>query len=655
MQSKIKLLILFLLIFSFSQINAQELLNQKISIVKDDYKVEELLKIIESYNSVKFSYNSEIIDIQKTIFFSANNKRLEDCLNEIFENKIKYQVSGKHIILLKKLLPEEKKIPKQKISVFGTIINAENNETLSDVSVYDLDKQYSTISNYQGEFSFTINSNEEFRGLSLGKRGFYDTVIIINMSENEILNISLRPKETPIEAITPIETSQLNIEKIRTTELFIPKATIINSQNLEYIDNAKLFQISFLPGISSNLSNFGVFQNNISMNVLIGYSRGVKGIETAGLMNFNKENVSGIQFAGLTNTVGGQVTGLQGAGLFNVVLKDVNACQLSGLGSFVHGNTTGFQGSGIFNSNFGTFDGVQLGGIANLTTKHFKGVQTSGILNISGGGINGAQAGGILNFNWGVVNGMQVAGLLNVATDSVKGGQISGLVNVGKTSWMQFAGVLNISKSSYCQASSVINFSTKSKCQIATLCNVTAENQGLQLAIFNVCDTSSGVSIGLFSFVRKGLHKFIIHADEIFYTNLSFVTGNDKFYNIFTASYLPADKLICGYGYGFGHKFHLSKSTKINLELTSKSINFNTIWNADIFTYYKIATVFEFSVKNKFSIYAGPSINFYFGNKEKNKEIYEFISDIKYIPLKQQITNSKISQKWIGFTLGLSL
>jgi hypothetical protein len=644
MLSKIKLLILFSLLFSISEISAQEILNQKINISKDNYKIGEILKIIEQNNNVKFSFNSELIETEKKIMYSAENKKIKDCLDEIFENKIKYQVSGKHIILLKKILPEEKKqIEKQKITIFGTIINAENSETLSDVSVYDLDKQYSTISNYQGEFNITINSNEEFRGLSLGKTGFYDTIVIINMSETEILNISLRPKETQIETIKPIETTGIKIEKVRTTEIFIPKSTLINSQNLEYIDNTRFAQISFLPGLSSNLSNFGVVKNNVSLNILIGYSRGVKGFETAGLMNFDKENVSGVQLAGLTNTVGGKVTGFQAAGIMNVVLKDIEACQISGIANVVNGNSRGVQIGGIFNSTVGKFNGFQAGGIANLTTKQFKGIQTAGILNIATGGVNGVQTSGILNFNWGDVNGVQsaglvnfnygriigvqAAGLLNIASDTVKGAQLAGLINLSKINIIQLSGILNVAK----------------------------ENKGLQIGLLNICDTSSGVSIGLFSFVRKGLHKFVISSDEIYYANLNLHLGTDKFYNIFSVSMRPANEISWGYGYGFGHKIRLSKTTKLNLELTSKNINYKKIWNPEVFTYFKFATIFEFRIKNKISIYAGPSVNFYFGDKSVNADTYNFISEINYLPISQKETGIYNYLTWLGFSVGLSL
>jgi len=637
MISNIKFLIFFILIFSYSNIFSQEILNQKINIPKNDYKIGDLLKKIEQNNDVKFSFNSEIIDVENTISFYCENIKLIDCLNQIFENKLRYQVSGKYIILLKKTLPEEKKNIKQKITIFGTVINLENNKLLPEVSVYDLDKNYSTVSNHNGEFNFTINSNQQFRGLTIGKQGFYDTVIILNSNNIDKINIGLRPKEIKIEnykpfydsiqAIKPLINYDLGIEKVQTTEIFIPKSTISNSKNLDFIDNTRFAQISFLPGLSSNLSNFGVVKNHISINVLIGYSKGVNGFELASLMNFDKNEVQGIQIAGLTNVVGGKVTGLQAAGLFNIDLKNVNATQIAGIANVVHGNTIGLQTSGIFNTNIGKLDGSQIAGIANTTTKQFTGLQLAGIINLNTSTTNGIQTAGIVNFNYKKIKGAQIAGILNMALDTVAGVQISGIMNVAKIS----------------------------KYQITPLFNVAKENKGVQIALLNFCDTSSGVSIGLVSFVRKGYKNLIFSTNEIYSTNLNIHLGTTKFYNIYSISYQKSDKIIWGAGYGFGHKFILTKKIKLDLEFTRNFLNYNTVFNSKFFRFNKISPIFEFSIYKKFKIYAAPSLNFYSNTKIGNIETHNFISQHTILLLSQNQTTKYLYKSWLGFTVGVSL
>jgi len=630
-------LILFILFFGiFSNIYSQEILNQKISISKNDYKIGDLLKNIEKTSNVKFSYNSEIINTEKTIAYQCDNKKIIDCLNEIFENKLRYQVSGKYIILLKKTLPDEKKLPKQKISIFGTIINLENNQTLSEASVYDLDKNYSTISNRDGEFNITINSNQEFRGLTIGKQGFYDTVIIINSNNLDKINIGLRPKEIkiqenkiieePIASIKPLENYNIGIEKVKATEIFIPKSTLNNSKNLEFIDMTRLAQVSFLPGLSSNLSNFGVVKNKISFNILIGYSKGVEGFELAGLMNFDKENVNGLQIAGISNTIGGELVGLQIGGISNVVLNNMNAIQVSGISNLVKGNAKGIQYSGIFNTTVGNFEGFQLAGISNLTTKHFKGLQVAGIFNLNTGKIDGIQTAGIFNFSYKKIKGAQISGIMNVALDTIEGTQITGCLNIANINNLQISGLLNIAKN----------------------------NKGFQIAPFNICDTSSGVSLGLVSYVSKGYHTFIFSSNELFSKNIRFNTGTEKFYNIFAISYKSAKDSLFGFSYGFGHKIGFTKKLKLSLELTASNIFYKKSINNQAFNIYKFSTILEYPIYRKIKIYSGLSFNFYSENKITDKLTSDYIINQNFITLFQNSSNNKIFNSWLGFSAGIS-
>ena len=65
----------------------------------------------------------------------------------------------------------------------------------------------------------------------------------------------------------------------------------------------------------------GAVYNRVSLNILGGYARGLKGVEFAGWFNIERENVEGLQFAGLFNAVGDTVKGMQFAGLFNRLAK----------------------------------------------------------------------------------------------------------------------------------------------------------------------------------------------------------------------------------------------------------------------------------------------------------------------------------------------
>ncbi|MBN2890238.1 MAG: hypothetical protein JXL97_00085 [Bacteroidales bacterium] len=619
----IKLIAFCGFIFLNISLFSQTILQTKVTIPKNEYKVDEILNVIEQNSEARFSYNSEIIENKDKITYQADNQEIENCLIDVLGENFRYQASGKYIVILKNR--EEQKESKKKIVVQGQIKN-ENDDPIANVSIFDIDYQYATMTNDEGEFSITVPEDYD-GGFSVGKYGYIDTVILYDTKINKDIQIELQPRDSAL--IKQIQANQNynNIDNTNFVDYFIPKKILINAQNLKHIEGTRAFQISFLPGISSNLSKFGVLKNKVSVNVLIGYTRGVEGFEMAGLMNFDKEDVEFVQLAGLSNMVGGNVRGLQIGGIANAVLGDVNACQLGGISNFVKGDFDGFQAGGILNMNIGNTKGVQIGGISNFNIGTVDGIQAGGITNIVWNNFTGTQIGGILNLVKGTVDGIQIAGILNGATNDVTGGQISGILNVSKSSNFQISGILN----------------------------TTLNNKGIQIAPFNYADTSSGVSIGFFSFVRKGYNNVIISANEIYYLNLSAHFGTEKFYNIFNIGYQPANEVIWGLGYGFGHKFRFNDWAKLDLELMAKTLNYNTKWNEDWFPYYKLSTVFDFKIKKTISLYLGPSINLYVWNKNINQESLDYLARTMSYQLFQYESSNLLTKSWIGFYIGIGL
>lgn len=614
-------LLILLSFFSFN-VYSQRILKQFVNIKKNEYKVIEILSQIEQQTGARFSYNSESVNSEKVITFFAENVTVENCLNDIFNNEFKYKESGKYIVLISNTSNKNKETVKQKITIQGKITNSDNSP-ISNVSIYSVENQTSTISNEEGEFSFTFNSENDFNALSVGKIGFSDTLIVVNPKVSDKIDITLVSKENILKDLKNKNTLEDNNYFI---DLLIPKLTLLNSDNLNYIKDTKAFQISILPGISSNLSQFGVLKNRISFNVLIGYSKGVDGFEVAGLMNFDKEDVNGFQIAGLSNFVGGDVNGIQVAGISNLVLSDIKATQFSGIANIVRGDVIGIQSAGIFNSNFNNTKGIQIGGVSNLNTGTFEGIQVAGTSNFVFDDFKGIQTAGILNFNLGKIDGVQISGMINTATDTVNGAQIAGTCNIAHTS----------------------NF------QVSGLINATLNNKGIQIAPFNICDTSSGVSIGFLSIVRKGYNRLLFSSDEIFYTNLSLHLGTTKLYNVFNIAYQPIENLW-GFSYGFGHKVNINKKIKLNFEIVTKTITSQKMNFDYLFNFYKFSTIFQFVIYKKVSIFAGPTLNYYIGLKDENLEVIDFISTTYNIPLIEKTNKFLLYKSWLGFQIGFTI
>ena len=616
MQKKTLFLIL-IFIFIFVQLNAQnKTLSQKISLTANNITTKEALKKIEKTANVKFSYNSELINTEKIVSVRANNIKLEDCLEQIFQNSINYQVAGNHIILLKgtKKKQAQKNTEKQIFNISGTIKDFNTGERLENVSVYDVNDKYFCLTNKQGFYKLTITESANFRGLNYGKRGYFDTVLVINANKKSIYNINLLPKPK-------IDTSSLNskeffvskpiAEKRIIPSALISKKSVIHAQNLEHISINKFAQISFLPKLGTNFLADGLTYNNLSFNVLAGYSKGIKGAEFASLINIIKENVNGVQFAGIANIVGNKVNGYQAAGISNVNI----------------GTLKGVQFAGITNVSVDTVYGAQFSGLSNIARTNLNGIQFSGFSNITVENMNGLQIGGFHNLNLKNTNGVQIAGINNFGLKNINGIQFAGFVNNGM---QEVRGI-----------------------QIAGFANYAQHLKGLQIAPFNFSDTSSGISIGLFNYVRNGYRTFEVSSNEIFFANFTFKSGTRHFYNIYNFGARPAKQLVWGYGFGFGTSIRIFKWLYFNIEDVFNNLSINEFYNKKPYFYNSTLISFQIQFAKHFSINTGLSFNIHAAKNTDNK-YFEYISDLPHFYFYEIDIDNIQTQYWAGFTIGLS-
>jgi hypothetical protein len=321
--------------------------------------------------------------------------------------------------------------------------------------------------------------------------------------------------------------------------------------------------------------------------------------------------------------------------------KGIDGFQVSSLVNVCNGNARYFQGAGLINVTEGNFEGFQGAGLINVTTKKTKGMQAAGLINVSIDSVIGMQGAGLANATIKEINGAQAAGLFNYAT-SVKGVQMAGLFNcAGNIKGSQIAGLFNVAKN-------------VKGCQIAGL--------------INIADSISGAPIGFFSFVRKGYHKFELNADEVFYTNLAFRTGTNKFHNIFSVGITPEKKSkqlwTCGYGIGTSmklkEKFWLDLDVsannvlKINSPLwgSEDSASLNTR-NERLNLNNKLYVGIEWRFAKKISVAAGPVFNVMLAD-ERNTSYQDLFSKIRpnYL-VNQKVSSHVFMNAWIGARVAL--
>lgn len=195
----------------------------------------------------------------------------------------------------------------------------------------------------------------------------------------------------------------------------------VTAQKDSTLNKVRPFQLTFVSPMGTNGIDCYKITNRVSLNILAGVSRGVKGVEFGGLANVILKDVHGAQFAGATNVVLGEVNGGQFASYFNYSGKNLNGAALAGICNVNLGELHGAQIAGAFNLNRRGGRGVQIAGYSNVTRGNFKGLQLSTFANIATKNIEGSQISVGVNYAK-KVKGIQL-GLVNIA-DSVDGASI---------------------------------------------------------------------------------------------------------------------------------------------------------------------------------------------------------------------------------------
>lgn len=601
-----------------SALKAQKVpyLERTVSIRATNRSLADVFKLISEQTAVVFSYSQSFNDKQKASL-NCTKRPLRLVLNDLLkETGCTYKAKDKFIILK----CDAKPLPPPSV-ITGYIYNAEDSSIVANASIYVKQTRHSAQSNDYGFFSLSYSNKLPSISVSFARENYYDSTLVIYNKQKQEVVLYLYPryhqKDSVVETLVIPEKKDSVIVVTKKDTVVVPQKRFFSdfwkplktfNTNLKNISDT-LFSdvaVSFVPYISTNRLLSINTVNKVSFNILAGYSKGVRGFELAGLLNIDNGDVRYGQIAGLANIVSGNSEGAQVAGILN--LNDQA--------------TQGAQVAGIINVDKGDMKGVQIGGIGNAASGNTNGVQLAGVFNASGKKAEGAQVAGICNASPSV-KGIQIVGIVNVA-DTLDGFQLAGVTNAGgQMHGMQLAGVLN--RAAYVD--------------------------GVQFGLINIADSSSGLSIGLFNYVKTGYHKLEINTDELLFANMSFGTGTEKLYTIFTAGINYANPTIVTYGYGLGSGFTIKKKLGFSATVIAQQMQHSEdgLFRANLLSRAYIGMEYKFHPK--FRIGLGPTFNLYTPNTTDNYNS-DLLNDIPSYRAAESIAPDNL-RMWIGGKISL--
>lgn len=157
-----------------------------------------------------------------------------------------------------------------KVTISGTIVNSQNNETLIGVSIYIPELQSGTTTNEYGFFSLSIPKGDYT--LQVSYMGFQTSEEKISLQQNLRKNISLESSTQNLEEI--VITERKNIANIKKPEMSVNKLTIQEIKKMPAVmgETDILKSILQLPGVTNageGASGFNVRGGAADQNLIL--------------------------------------------------------------------------------------------------------------------------------------------------------------------------------------------------------------------------------------------------------------------------------------------------------------------------------------------------------------------------------------------------
>ena len=630
MRYAILLIMAFLCLTMF--VYAQTPVTEKVITVKyQQIPLSFVLKDIQKRYAIHFSYTNNLLSLSKKISIDMKDASLKNILEILLDNTdITYKVVGTQVVLKKSAI-QKKSI--EKISFAGQgpalVSNKNQKEMISDTSIemiippVDSAEIPASAQLIPPPDSVINPGTMTYRKVSGKDKKTLDREYLLARKElreqyyrlSDSLNVEDKNNGKIVKANLNklLLTIQKEISRISDTlqvhneQKKLVRQEVVDSVGYVY----RPLQISFVSLLGTNGMESGRTVNNVSLNIIGGYSAGVEGVEVASIYNLENDYMHGSQFAGIANMVKKDVTGTQIAGVLNVNGGLTNAVQLAGVMNRVDDTLRGFQGAGLLNIVKGNAEGTQFAGLINITGHAMEGAQFAGLVNNIGDSAGAVQFAGLMNVVSNKLTGFQAAGLGNVTKGDLTGTQVSGLFNVAK------------------------------------------KVKGSQIGIINIADTVSGVQLGLLSFSKRGYRRLEVFGAEAILGNIAFKMGTHKFYNIFSlGGKVSGNDFTWTAGLGFGTHFKFSNNIGLSLDAICNQVNEQEVWTKDKLNLMnQLKLTIGIKIYKNVELFAGPVWNVMVSNRvDKDGTIGSKIAP--WTSYRHLSGNTSITM-WPGLNVGL--
>jgi hypothetical protein len=333
----------------------QHIQEKVISLEVNRMPLSQVLDSIARRGHFEFSYNSSIVPGDSLVTLVFRQGTVRAALDQLLGPGYVYAEQGKYLIILRSAPAQA--MTERTYLLTGYIIDDSTGQGVGDASVYVKEQLQSTLTDQQGYFRLRLRVRSALPVLSVSKAWYSDTDIVIHAGYDQVLSIPI--VHVSGKPLSPVFVTSTGVERSWWGRRFLTYRQRVQSLNLAHFFTSSSSQVSLVPWVGTHGRMSGQVTNTYSLNIIGGYSAGVKGIELGGVFNIDKKDVSSVQVAGVVNLAGGRVHGVQLAGIANMAKGNVNGAQVAVYSNICNDTMRGVQIS-IFN-RARRLEGVQIG------------------------------------------------------------------------------------------------------------------------------------------------------------------------------------------------------------------------------------------------------------------------------------------------------
>ncbi|MDE6347786.1 MAG: TonB-dependent receptor [Bacteroides sp.] len=213
--------------------------------------LESFVKTLENATGFSFVYGEEV-KLKRRITLEAKQQTISEILQRAFENEpVRFEISGKHILLHRKALPQ--KPVNRKFTISGYVTDGASAETLIGANVLESRRSTGTATNPFGFYTVTMPEGEA--EVVFSYLGYESQRHKLSLDKDTLLNVSLTGNTQLAEVVVLSDKREAGIESTAMGSHEIPMAQIRHTPTI--LGEADLLKtIQLMPGVQAGMEGF---------------------------------------------------------------------------------------------------------------------------------------------------------------------------------------------------------------------------------------------------------------------------------------------------------------------------------------------------------------------------------------------------------------